>query len=181
MSLRDKKNEVVTRMIDKMPIMYKMFCCLGTMPPDSLLEEAALVMSIAKSKSDASQVHPLCTLPSSSFNISAPYEDGNETHFQILLTLFKQLTGDRLDCPRYGSHWEQIGFQGNDPATDLRGVGMLGLLHPLFLVSTPELFPFGIKVFKISLKEDQNFPFMVLSINLTRIAYDILMDGLLNS
>ena len=111
--------------------------------------------------------------------ILAPFEDGNATHFQILLTLFKQFTGDRLDCPRYGSHWEQVGFQGNDPATDLRGVGMLGLIHPLFLVSTPELFPFGAKAFQISLKVDQHFPFMVLSINLTRIAYDALLDGLL--
>ena len=43
--------------------------------------------------------------------LAAPYEDGNACHFQILLTLFKQFTGDRLDCPRYGSHWEYIGFQ----------------------------------------------------------------------
>ena len=30
-----------------------------------------------------------------------------------------------MDPPRYGGHWEEIGFQGTDPATDLRGVGMI--------------------------------------------------------
>ena len=50
-----------------------------------------------------------------------PLADENPLHFEVLLTLYKLLTGSKLDCPRYGSHWEQIGFQGNDPATDLRG------------------------------------------------------------
>jgi len=58
-----------------------------------------------------------------------------------LQTLFKLLTAGNSDCPRYGSHWERIGFQGNDPATDLRGVGLLGLLQPLFLVTTPDVLP----------------------------------------
>ena len=51
-----------------------------------------------------------------------PLADENPLHFEVLLTLYKLLTGSKLDCPRYGSHWEQIGFQGNDPATDLRGI-----------------------------------------------------------
>ena len=34
---------------------------------------------------------------------------------------------------RYGEHWALLGFQGADPATDLRGAGMLGLLHLLCL------------------------------------------------
>ena len=50
-----------------------------------------------------------------------PLADENPLHFDVLLSLYKLLTGSKLDCPRYGSHWEQIGFQGNDPATDLRG------------------------------------------------------------
>ena len=56
---------------------------------------------------------------------------------------------------RYGSHWERIGFQGNDPSTDLRGVGLLGLMHPLFLLTTPDLFPFAMDVFRISQSEAQ--------------------------
>lgn len=45
----------------------------------------------------------------------------------MLFTIFTTLKNtDR--CLRYGQHWELIGFQGTDPATDLRGVGMLGIL-----------------------------------------------------
>ena len=106
--------------------------------------------------------------------------DEKPLHFEVLLTLYKLLTGSKLDCPRFGSHWEQIGFQGNDPATDLRGVGCLGLIQPLYLVMTPELFPLSKDMYLISLNENQNFPFLVLSINVTRIALHALRDGLLN-
>merc|ERR1719510_400101 len=107
-------------------------------------------------------------------------DNENPLHFQVLNTLYKQFTGSRLDCPRYGSHWEQIGFQGNDPATDLRGVGCLGLIHALYFVMTPELSLLAKDVYKISLSETQNFPLLVLSINVSRIALHALRDGILN-
>lgn len=108
------------------------------------------------------------------------FNDENPLHFQVLNTLFKLFTGTKFDCQRYGSHWEQIGFQGNDPATDLRGVGCLGLIQPLYLVMTPELFPLAKDMYLLSLSPEQNFPFLVLSINVTRIALHTLRDGLLN-
>ena len=67
----------------------------------------------------------------------------------------KLLEVPNLSWSRYGSHWERIGFQGNDPSTDLRGVGLLGLVHPLFLFTTPELFPFAMDVYRISQSEAQ--------------------------
>lgn len=33
-------------------------------------------------------------------------------HMRVLQTIYKRLLGNRLDCPRYGAHWEHIGFQG---------------------------------------------------------------------
>merc|ERR1719297_722400 len=33
----------------------------------------------------------------------------------MLRTIYRQLTSTRVDCPRYGEHWEAIGFQGTDP------------------------------------------------------------------
>ena len=30
---------------------------------------------------------------------------------------------------RFGEHWNEIGFQGRDPATDLRSTGILSLIH----------------------------------------------------
>jgi ELMO domain-containing protein len=35
---------------------------------------------------------------------------------------------------RYGSHWNKIGFQGRDPATDLRSTGVLSLLQWLLYI-----------------------------------------------
>ena len=47
------------------------------------------------------------------FSDLGQFDDSNPLHFHVLLSIFKQLTGQKLDCPRYGSHWEQIGFQVN--------------------------------------------------------------------
>lgn len=42
--------------------------------------------------------------------------DNSQTvHLRVLQTIYKRLLGSRLDCPRYGPHWENIGFQGNRP------------------------------------------------------------------
>lgn len=109
-----------------------------------------------------------------------PFNNEEPVHLAVLQTLYKQLTGARFDCPRYGSHWEDIGFQGNDPSTDLRGVGFLGLINALYLVITPEIFPFAKDVHRLSLNETQEFPLMVLSINVTRMALHALRDGLLD-
>ena len=98
----------------------------------------------------------------------------------MLRTIYRQLTSTTLDCPRYGGHWEQIGFQGTDPSTDLRGVGLLGLVQSTYLVTTPEILPFTCDVYNLSRVEGHEFPFMVLSLNITRIALHVLRDGLLN-
>lgn len=42
-----------------------------------------------------------------------PFDNGDKDHVRILQTLFKTLTKRKLDCPRFGPHWELIGFQGN--------------------------------------------------------------------
>lgn len=58
-------------------------------------------------------------------------------HFALLLNVYESLerpTESLTSVSRYGAHWERIGFQGNDPATDLRGAGMLSLLQMCFLL-----------------------------------------------
>ncbi|GBM93770.1 ELMO domain-containing protein 3, partial [Araneus ventricosus] len=66
-----------------------------------------------------------------------PFDTSDEIHMRVLQTLYKTLTGTDRDCPRYGKHWEDLGFQGVDPGTDLRGVGFLGLVHLLSLILNP--------------------------------------------
>ena len=69
-----------------------------------------------------------------------PLDNNVIQHIQILQTIYKLLTKSTNDCSRVGSHWETIGFQGNDPATDLRSVGMLGLLQLLYFIENYKQF-----------------------------------------
>ena len=45
--------------------------------------------------------------------------------------------------------------QGTDPSTDLRGVGVLGLVTATYLAVTPELLPFTRDLYALSRTQDQ--------------------------
>ncbi|KAI4820157.1 hypothetical protein KUCAC02_028143 [Chaenocephalus aceratus] len=97
------------------------------------------------------------------FAIAQCHVDNSQTvHMRVLQTIYKRLIGSRLDCPRFGAHWENIGFQGTDPATDLRGTGFLETSTSYHKHPT------------------QNFPFSVMSINMTRIALQVLREEALS-
>ncbi|KAF3851074.1 hypothetical protein F7725_012846 [Dissostichus mawsoni] len=115
------------------------------------------------------------------FAIAQCHVDNSQTvHMRVLQTIYKRLIGSRLDCPRFGAHWENIGFQGTDPATDLRGTGFLGLMHTLYFVMDPETLPLARDIYKLSQHPTQNFPFSVMSINMTRIALQVLREEALS-
>lgn len=46
---------------------------------------------------------------------------------QMLKDIWSDLTTKKYI--RFGEHWNEVGFQGRDPATDLRGTGILSLIH----------------------------------------------------
>ncbi|XP_018949014.2 ELMO domain-containing protein 3-like isoform X1 [Cyprinus carpio] len=107
-------------------------------------------------------------------------DNGQSVHMRVLQTIYRKLTCTRADCPRYGPHWENVGFQGADPATDLRGTGFLGLMHTLYFVMDPEILPLAREIYKLSQHSVQNFPFCVMSINMTRIALHALREEVLS-
>ncbi|XP_059155461.1 ELMO domain-containing protein 3-like [Physella acuta] len=111
---------------------------------------------------------------------ATPFDNENVNHNQILQTIYRCLTGSKFDCQRYGSHWEEIGFQGNDPATDLRGTGMLALAQLLFFLRDQRTKDLARDVYKLSLHPTQNFPFCVMGINLSRICLQVLREDLYN-
>ncbi|EFC43167.1 hypothetical protein NAEGRDRAFT_68814 [Naegleria gruberi] len=100
-----------------------------------------------------------------------------EQHERQLFTIYKKITGDKQNCPSIGAHWEAIGFQGNDPKTDLRGVGMLGILQLLFFVYSDEKTTQDI----YSLSQTQSFPMAVVSLNITQMILKMLIEGKLKS
>lgn len=46
------------------------------------------------------------------FLYTGPVDNSQTVHMRVLQTIYKKLIGSKLDCPRYGVHWENIGFQG---------------------------------------------------------------------
>ncbi|KAM9266533.1 LOW QUALITY PROTEIN: ELMO domain-containing protein 3 [Morus bassanus] len=103
-------------------------------------------------------------------------DDNKSVHMRILQTIYKKLTRSKLGCPRYGAHWEELGFQGADPGTDLRGTGMLGLMQMLHFVMDSQTLPLAQEIFKLSQHETQNFPFCIMSVNITRIVIQALRE-----
>lgn len=103
----------------------------------------------------------------------------DDVQFRILQTIYSRLTSSKDDCPQRGAHWQQIGFQGTDPATDLRAVGLYGLIHLLHLTSD-DVLPLGQKLYSVANSENQPFPLAVLSLNVTNIVLNVFNAGKLN-
>lgn len=101
-------------------------------------------------------------------------------HGRVLQTIYKKLTGSKFDCALHGDHWEDLGFQGANPATDLRGAGFLALLHLLYLVMDSKTLLMAQEIFRLSRHHIQQFPFCVMSVNITRITIQALREECLS-
>lgn len=55
------------------------------------------------------------------------YDSENEEHERKLLQLWNLLMPNRALDSRFSNAWQDLGFQGTDPKTDFRGMGLLGL------------------------------------------------------
>ncbi|CAC5360121.1 ELMOD [Mytilus coruscus] len=111
---------------------------------------------------------------------ASSFNNSDKLHTRALQTIYRCLTGSRFDCSRFGSHWEEIGFQGNDPSTDLRGTGLLGLMNLIYLLRDPKCHMIAKDIYKLSLHPTQNFPFCVMGINMSRITLQSLREDCLN-
>jgi hypothetical protein len=118
---------------------------------------------------------------------------------RMLTSLYQQLmihslstTASQIACPRIGSHWESIGFQGIDPVSDLRGVGLLGLYQLCFLTLSSLTSQLAADIFNLSTggrnpcrlsdsPNDATFPFAVTGLNMSQLALYCLRKGLLNN
>ena len=130
------------------------------------------------------------------------FDNKEPIHIKMLTSLYQQLMGNSLSsssssqsipCPRIGSHWESIGFQGIDPVSDLRGVGLLGLYQLCFLALSSLTSQLALDIFStstggskdclgdhVSPAADSTFPFAVTGLNLTQMSLYCLRKGILN-
>ena len=58
---------------------------------------------------------------------TTPYDAENPVHEKKLLELWDSLMPQLNLESRVSSDWKYLGFQGEDPKTDFRGMGLLGL------------------------------------------------------
>lgn len=43
--------------------------------------------------------------------VTGTFDWNDFVHWRMLQTIYKKLTGAKLDCPQFGSHWQLVGFQ----------------------------------------------------------------------
>ncbi|XP_071445021.1 ELMO domain-containing protein 2 [Hetaerina americana] len=104
-----------------------------------------------------------------------PYDSSNPEHEEKLLHLWNLLKPEEPLDGRLTKQWQDIGFQGDDPATDFRGMGLLGLENLLFFAS--EYPKVAQHVLSHSKHPNYGFVYAVVGINITSMAYYLLRNG----
>ncbi|NWU32170.1 ELMD3 protein, partial [Dyaphorophyia castanea] len=113
-------------------------------------------------------------------------DDSEQVHMRILQTIYRQLTRSRLGCPRYGAHWEQLGFQGRRGSTPLPGeipIPKIQLNLPRsnsLLSQLPQPLPVlqtQLHCLPLDMLQHlNNFPFCIMSVNITRMVVQALRE-----
>ena len=155
----------------------------------------AAVAEIVKIKSVKMELHPLFS-PSMKTCLSqicgynklvlgiesirkTPYSSEDQGHEHKLLQLWQKLKPNVQLDQRISKMWTDIGFQGNDPATDFRGMGFLGLQNLLYFAT--EHTETARQILSHSDHPQHGFSFAVVGINLTGLVHQLLISGALKT
>ncbi|KAG2220480.1 hypothetical protein INT45_011484, partial [Circinella minor] len=103
---------------------------------------------------------------------STKYDSTNPIHEQKLLKLWNALMPETELESRLTRQWAEIGFQGNDPATDFRGMGLQGLDDLIYYATTHT--DSAQRTFSSSRHPVSWYPFAIVGINITQCAVQAL-------
>lgn len=103
------------------------------------------------------------------------YDADNLGHERKLYQLWNCLMPDETLTSRVSKQWQDIGFQGDDPKTDFRGMGLLGLENLLFFAE--EFKGPASHVLSHSLHPNYGYAFAIVGINITSMAWCLLREG----
>ena len=107
--------------------------------------------------------------------------DKESLHIRMLQTIYSKLTSNTLNCRRFSSHWQEIGFSGVDPADDLQEVGLLGPTQLIYFLDNPQTAQICKEIFHhCHIGDSQATPFCALSFTFTKFSMEVLEEGLLN-
>ncbi|NWI55160.1 ELMD2 protein, partial [Calyptomena viridis] len=108
-----------------------------------------------------------------------PFDSENEEHEEQLIELWNLLMPHENLKARISKQWCDIGFQGDDPKTDFRGMGLLGLVNLVYFSRhyTNE----ARQILSRSNHPKLGYSYAIVGINLTEMAYSLLKNGALKS
>lgn len=107
------------------------------------------------------------------------YSSDNATHEEKLMQLWKLMMPNTEMKERISKQWGVIGFQGTDPQTDFRGMGVLALDNLLFFAT--EHTEAARKVLSHSHHPHFWFSYAIAGINITSLALQFLNEGILRN
>lgn len=103
------------------------------------------------------------------------FDDTSEDHERKLLELWDLLMKEEKLEGRITKQWQTIGFQGDDPKTDFRGMGLLGLLNLLYFAQ--HYGGTARHLLSHSLHPQHGYTFAIVGINITSMAWRLLKTG----
>lgn len=107
---------------------------------------------------------------------STQYDCNDAEHEAKLISLWKLLMGEEdILKNRVSDQWQDIGFQGDDPKTDFRGMGILGLDNLVFFAR--EYNGTARHLLSHAHHPTRGYFFAIVGINLTSMAYKLLESG----
>jgi len=92
---------------------------------------------------------------------ATPYDHRNIEHEQMLMQLWQATFPRRTMDSAVSERWKELGFQGNNPATDFRGMGLLGLRCLIYFAQTHA------DEFRGLLAQHRDYPVACAGINIT--------------
>ncbi|KAJ8388271.1 hypothetical protein AAFF_G00135320 [Aldrovandia affinis] len=105
------------------------------------------------------------------------FDGENNRHENMLLKLWDLLVPSVKLESRITKQWGDIGFQGDDPKTDFRGMGMLGLTNLVFF--SEKYTDVARRVLSHSIHPKLGYSYAIVGINLTEMAYSLLKSDML--
>uniref|UniRef100_H3AEU8 ELMO domain containing 1 n=1 Tax=Latimeria chalumnae TaxID=7897 RepID=H3AEU8_LATCH len=132
------------------------------------------------------------------------YDSESPQHEEMLLKLWKLLRPNVPLDARITKQWCEIGFQGDDPKTDFRGMGLLGLYNLVYfaehdsITAQQVLFDSLQPKYREITKEELSkmskaewekkrfdkaigYSFAIVGINITDLVYNLLLSGALKT
>jgi len=127
-------------------------------------EDPETTVVVLRPVEQALAIRDLNRLVSALDQVRAPYDSSNRRHEAMLAQLWTLLKPGVPRAERFTPLWKDIGFQGTDPATDFRGMGLLGLQN---LVHFAERFPRQAAAVLEDSQKDNWFSFAITGLNIT--------------